>query len=714
MIGDTIVLQSAPQTVIGTVMLVTSNTSLTLTALAGATTGGTYGTRTAPGGLLDSVTIASGDTITLGSNETAAAVTLNDATSGTGSSALLLNGNALAVTGDLMLQPASSGSATTVVDVGSGTLTAGDVTIDAGSGSGSVSELRIGSGTAAVTGDVTFSGTAANARWTFTGTGSANLSGDFSEGGTLTPSTGATVSLIGTGPQSIGGYAYPTLSIDKLSGTATLSSDATVAEDLTITSGTLDLDTSGLDRTSAGGTLTIDPAAALEIGGTGTLPAGFTTHAIALLSTVAYDGADQTVAGVTYGNLTIDGTGTKMLDGDAAVADTLRMISGDIATDSHLLTVGTSPVVVGAVVRDTGSIIGCFRRWVGPVLASNILLPIGTATDYAGLDISYTVAPAAGGTVTACFDSTDPGTNGLPLVIDGHTINAVAPDGFWNVTAGDGLLGGVTTIDLSATAFGDIANASSLTLLYRPDDTTAWSAIDSASIGSSNVLSRLVSGSGITSYGQFGIGVEEDQTLPVTMAEFDGAWSDAGVLLNWRTASEVNNAGFVVSRAMSAEGPYAAIASYIEDGRLHGLGLSATGAQYTYLDDAGLRPRTRYYYRLSQVDIDGQVHEAGDPVMVMTGGGEDALGIRAFSRRLDVAPVPSVGPVTISFRSRTDGMATLDLFDRLGRLASSSPAEIHAGGNALPLDLSGLAAGVYMVRMEMQGESGYGTIVWGR
>ena len=72
-----------------------------------------------------------------------------------------------------------------------GTLTGATTLAIAGSATaGRNTIFRINTGTANFSGNITFSGTAAQAKFIFTGAGTLNIGGNFSSGGTLTGGTG--------------------------------------------------------------------------------------------------------------------------------------------------------------------------------------------------------------------------------------------------------------------------------------------------------------------------------------------------------------------------------------------------------------------------------------------------------------------------------------------------------------------------------------------
>ena len=112
---------------------------------------------------------------------------------------------------------------------------------------------------------------------------------------TFTPST-STVSYTSASAVNVaGGISYNNLA---LSGNSTKSptGNITLIGNLTISAGAFDLGNFTADRTTTGGTLTVGSGTTLKIGGTGALPANFSTHSINAASTVEYSGAAQVVS----------------------------------------------------------------------------------------------------------------------------------------------------------------------------------------------------------------------------------------------------------------------------------------------------------------------------------------------------------------------------------------------------------------------------------
>jgi hypothetical protein len=134
--------------------------------------------------------------------------------------------------------------------------------------------------------------------------------------------------------------------------------------DLTINAGaTLDLKENTANRNTIAGTLTVNNGGTLRIGGGGTIPANFSTHAIGATSTIEYYGVAQTVATLNsaqnYGYLIIAGSGLKEVNGVINISRDLTIHSGIFSVNTFSANRtsegGTLTVSNGATLRISGS-----------------------------------------------------------------------------------------------------------------------------------------------------------------------------------------------------------------------------------------------------------------------------------------------------------------------------------------------------------------------
>lgn len=210
-----------------------------------------------------------------------------------------------------------------------------------------------------------------------------------------------------------------------------------------------------------------------------------------------------------------------------------------------------------------------------------------------------------GGSLSIVRNNTDPGNagySGSALSPDGSTIspNVVSPDRYW-VISETGLTGNFTAeVYFDISGMGGITNADKLVIVRRANSGAAWEAVNTQRTGNT-----LRTNANLTTFAEYAIASNlSDNSLPVELAAFKASFIQNGVALNWTTASELDNVGFIIERSMDRNDVFVEIASYKSDDRLNGQGNSSAATNYTYVDSDVLQNRT-YYYRLSDVSVDG-------------------------------------------------------------------------------------------------------------
>lgn len=180
-------------------------------------------------------------------------------------------------------------------------------------------------GSANVTGDISGSGAITMA------SGTIFLEGSWTNNGTFTPGTG-TVNYDGAGNQTIAALTYAKLQT-ATGGIKTIAANTTANNVVTIgASTTLNLSNFNLLLTFTGAPLVNNGT----ISGTGE---------------VNYSGANQTVAGTTYTNLELSGSGTKTI-----LAGTTVTTSGDLVITSATSFATTAAAVIGGGISGAGAL----------------------------------------------------------------------------------------------------------------------------------------------------------------------------------------------------------------------------------------------------------------------------------------------------------------------------------------------------------------------
>lgn len=191
------------------------------------------------------------------------------------------------------------------------------------------------------------------------------------------------------------------------------------------------------------------------------------------------------------------------------------------------------------------------------------------------------------------------------------------------------------------------------------------------------------------SYGQ-GLGdvylVNLSETVvPVELISFSAETRDNNVILQWATASEVNNAGFEVQRKNGNQDWLAL--SFIE-----GSGTTQQVQHYLYTDNAVLP--ANYTYRIKQIDYDGMFKYSN--IVSINVGVSPAEFLLAQNY-----PNPFNPATKINYSTAVEGLVTLRVYDITGKEIITLVNEHKAAGNyKVNFDASEFASGVYFYRLE--------------
>jgi len=113
----------------------------------------------------------------------------------------------------------------------------------------------------------------------------------------------------------------------------------------------------------------------------------------------------------------------------------------------------------------------------------------------------------------------------------------------------------------------------------------------------------------------------------VELARFEAVAQDDGILIEWETATEVDNLGFNLYRSTAANGEYVLLNGALIPTQVPG---AVFGATYTWLDDSAV-PGVTYFYKLEDVNIEGQATLHGPIQATALSTGPSAVSLTAFS-----------------------------------------------------------------------------------
>jgi len=316
------------------------------------------------------------------------------------------------------------------------------------------------------------------------------------------------------------------------------------------------------------------------------------------------------ISGVTLGNVEFNNANGFILTGSPTISGNLIMTNGNINTNSNILTLGTSTVNCGTLSYTSGKIItdiaGGFRRWFAPATVSNVIFPVGTAGNLNKIILSYTCAPSTGGTLTAKFIPSDPGTNSPnPINDNGYTVDKYSSTGYWQID-NSGITCGTYTIGLEGQGFNiggySILNYQLLRLLKRPSSGYDWQALGTHVNGTGSNDDPTASRSGLTEFSQFAYGGNSTDNpfsgpLPVKLTNFTFSVKERDLTLTWTTSNEQNNSGFQVERTISGSNSIWIPLGFVK-------GKNSSGINNYQFTETKLSSG-KYEYRLKQVDNNG-------------------------------------------------------------------------------------------------------------
>jgi len=188
----------------------------------------------------------------------------------------------------------------------------------------------------------------------------------------------------------------------------------------------------------------------------------------------------------------------------------------------------------------------------------------------------------------------------------------------------------------------------------------------------------------LTAFNAFGQSAYSDTSqivVPVELTSFNATIKDEGVLLEWTTATEINNLGFEIQRNQSDE--------WETIGFVEGRGTTSEITNYQFFNDLSeFNSSEKLLYRLKQIDFNG-VFSYSNTVEV-----DFLLEDYSLSQNF---PNPFNPSTNISFTLTRSTFVTLKIYNVLGNEITTLVNEVIPGGNhQIEFDASGLSSGVYL------------------
>ena len=177
--------------------------------------------------------------------------------------------------------------------------------------------------------------------------------------------------------------------------------------------------------------------------------------------------------------------------------------------------------------------------------------------------------------------------------------------------------------------------------------------------------------------------------LPVELTSFSALEQGRDIVLQWTTATEVQNSGWQIERAVTdSKTPSPQWKSI---GFVSGAGNSASGKSYTYRD---VNPGTgEYSYRLKQIDLDGTVSYSSTIFSsVSTANGYWII---------DNYPNPFNPSTTITFNVPERAKVDISIYNSLGEFVTRIVNETFEKGTySRVFEANKLSSGIYYYRLQ--------------
>lgn len=582
--------------------------------------------------------------------------TITPTTAMTFTGAMICSGNLTIANGQL------------VSNTGGSSQISGNFTIGSGGFTKTAQFLTIG-GTVTTTGPWNSTGVTGNV--TFSGNITNNSSSDFACGITTFNPSGSNINLSGSGSFSFSATA-------QINGSKSVTNLSTHTNGVTFT-GILNGQTSNSEWINGANSI-------LNYTSTSTNAPMVTGKLTASASGnwVKYNrSGNQNVKGATYANLNVSGGGIKTLNsGIVNITESLDLVNGVLKSS------GTAyPYLKNGATTNLGNansfIEGIMRYDMAFNGSRTLNFPLGKTSDWRPAVLKVTHSSSTSYTYRAIVYNASAQALGYTLP---SSVDRVSKAHYWDINRlltssgakSQANISGNPVITLYYDANDNVQDPSNLTICKNEDIGTDWYDIGGtgATITSGSVSSTS-SPSPFSSFSRFTLGNKNggNNPLPVKIVSFSGSCNVNATILDWTTATEINNDFFTVET--SKDGIVWTAVKNIK-----GAGNSNQLVNYTCVIPGVVTSTS--FYRLKQTDFDGKF-EYTQPISVKNcKTGPDAI---------NIYPNPSSGIVNINFSGEKETIQAVEVFNLIG---SKIFASVGFQGQ---IDLSGAPAGIYYAHL---------------
>lgn len=355
----------------------------------------------------------------------------------------------------------------------------------------------------------------------------------------------------------------------------------------------------------------------------------------------------------------------------------LTLTSGNLYTSSlNTLTLSEYATVTGG--SKNSFVSGPITKIFSTNSQANIVLPLGKDTLYRPVTLTPESVATSSTFKAEYFNATAP----YDLTKFDNTLESISIKEYWNVQRTSG-----STNAIVGFIYGESSGVNNVEdLKIAQWNGTEWTSIDQqTAIGTTTYGS--VSTNNISQFGTFTFGSKKTVPLPVSWLYFTVKATRENAVLNWATASEINNSGFEIQRSLDGE-------NFEVIGWVNGNGTSNQKHFYSYTDMefAGLNTST-VYYRLKQIDFNGAFDYSTLQVLRKDNNAFTSVSIYADAQKY----------LHVNVKSEINAPLQVEILNMNGQVLKSVSTYVSAGNNQIKLPAQELKAGLYVVKFILGG-----------
>lgn len=225
---------------------------------------------------------------------------------------------------------------------------------------------------------------------------------------------------------------------------------------------------------------------------------------------------------------------------------------------------------------------------------TEFLFPIGSGDKYAPVEISAPDAPSD--SFTAEYIPNDPNDDAYNTESQDGSLNTISTCEYWNIERTHGQSDVRVTLSYANNRSCGVGDPSYLQVVHW--NGSEWENEGMSTFEGDTIYGTVTGDLYSDDFSPFTLGsLSGIHPLPIELVSFSAYKAGSNVNLEWTTASERNNSHFVLERSSDAS-------NFIKIGDIAGAGTSHEPLEYQFTDRAPQAGTN--YYRLSQIDFDGQ------------------------------------------------------------------------------------------------------------